>query len=114
MGTAISRKQNGHLELDRAIAGIEQPKIYRAQNNRNRTTFDFIEVFVKLSTREPNPLSVLQRNAGEVERRVREKIGANKIYQKYRVPIGKLALTSVSMPNPTIIRYFFEKERKTK
>lgn len=95
-------------ELDRAIAGIEQPRTYRARGNRNRTTFDFVEVFVKLSVREPDPLSVLQRHAWETERRVREKIAANKVYRKYGVPVGKLVLTSVVMPNPGIVRYLFE------
>lgn len=111
-------KETGHYHprpegLDRFVTKIDNPTFIRVPENTSKQTFDIIKIFVNTCTEwESNREEYLRSHLNDIYNMVLDKLANSRSYQKYEVPVGCLALTSIADMGDCSYQFTFELKRK--
>lgn len=114
------RRQTGRVYpmpkgLDRFVTKIDRPNFIRYPENSNKYTFDMIKLTVyTVSTWEEDKLKYFKANMMAIYHKVLDKLVNSKVFQKYNVPAGCLALTDVFYVGGDAYEFVFELKQELK
>ncbi len=96
--------------IDRFITRVGKPEFFCTPENPNKdTTFDFIHVYVDVVVNWDNKMEYIKSNLGEIKEKVLKKIGNDRRFKSFKVPVNILKLSEVTMRNKTSeLKFVFE------
>ena len=99
-------------ELDRFVTRIEKPDFIRYPENDNKDTFDMIKICVNTCSEWKDKRQYIKHNIKYIYQMVIDKLKNNKSFQKYDVPIGCLAVTSVHETQDSSLMFVLELKKE--
>lgn len=89
----ILNKQEVSESLRNLILKINNPIVEREFDNCNKNTFDFVTIYMSISSTMENRKEIIKDNLKEINKIALTKIKKSKCLEKYGVPINFLRLT---------------------
>lgn len=110
--TGIRKIPESDSMMDRLVTSMEPASYERVPENKNEKTFDFIRVYVNLSSTFYNTwedlLEGVKTHKREIHQMVLDKIQNDRRYKKFGVPINVLKLSNLVLSRHYFLEYIFE------
>ena len=95
--------------LERFVTKINPPIFIREPENQNQKTFDFIYIDVNIVKQwDEDRISFIKKNINKIKDMVLEKLGKNKQFKKFGIPLNCLKLSSITLKSDSVLHFILE------
>ena len=104
-------KKPNLTEFERLIGEIDTPNFERVPENKNKSTFDFIRIFVSINDIYDDRVltkEAVRKYQPQITSVVLQRLEKNKQFQKYGVPVNFLKLSRLTLTHQNMLEYLFE------